>query len=57
MSIKPTSYQKLFDLVSSPESRVVDFTVENKQFSFLAISLVYDNSDQHRSIYGSYIAE
>ena len=55
--IKPTPYQKSCKLVSGTESRIVNFQVENKQFSFLAISLVYDKSDQHRSIYDSYNAE
>ena len=48
--IKPTPYQKSFELVSGTESRVVNFQAANKQFSFLAISLVYEKSDQHRSI-------
>ena len=55
--IKPTPYQKSFELVSGTESRIANFQVANKQFSFLSISLVYDKSDQHRSIYDSYNAE
>ena len=55
--IKPTPYQKSFELVSGTESRIVNFQVANKQFSFLSISLVYDKSDQHRSICDSYNAE
>ena len=55
--IKPTPYQKSFELVSGTESRVVNFQAVNKQFSFLSSSLVYDKSDQHRSIYNSYNAE
>ena len=51
--IKPTPYQKSFEIVSSTESRVVNFQTANKQFSFLTISLVYDKSDQHKSIYDS----
>ena len=43
-------YQKSFKLVAGTESRVVEFQDSNKQFSFLAISLVYDKSDQRRSI-------
>ena len=35
----------------------MDFTGANKQFSFFAISLVYDKSDQHRSINDSYNTE
>ena len=48
--IKPTPYQKSFELVTGTQSRVVSFQGANKQFSFLSISLVYDKSDQHRSI-------
>ena len=55
--IKPTPYQKSFELVTGTESRIVTFQAANKQFSFLSISLVYDNSDQHRSIYDSYNVE
>ena len=51
--IKPTPYQKSFELVNVTESRVVNFKAANKQFSFLSISLVCDKSDQHRSIYDS----
>ena len=55
--IKPTPYQKSFELIASTESRVVNFQGANKQFSFLLISLVYDKSDQHRSICDSYNTE
>ena len=49
--IKPTPYQKFFELV------VENFQAANKQFSFLKIPLVYDRSDQHRSVYNSYNTE
>ena len=52
--IKPTPCQKSFEFVAGTESRVVNFQWANKQFSFLSISLVYDKSDQHGSIYDSY---
>ena len=55
--IKPTPYQKSFELVVDTESRVVNFQAANKQFSFLKIPLVYDRSDQHRSVYNSYNTE
>ena len=55
--IRDTLYQKSFELVAGTESRVVEFQGSNKQFSFLTISLVYDKSDQHRSIYDSYNGE
>ena len=55
--IKPTLYQKSFELVVGTESRVVNFQAANKQLSFLTISLVYNRSDKHRSVYGSYNTE
>ena len=55
--IKPTPYQKSYELIVGTQSRVIDFTGENKQFSFFTILLVDDNSDQHRSIYDSYNVE
>ena len=55
--IRDTLYQKSFELVAGTESRVVELQGSNKQFSFLTISLVYDKSDQHRSIYDSYNGE
>ena len=55
--IKPTPYQESYELIVGTQSRVIDFTGENKQFSFFTILLVDDNSDQHRSIYDSYNLE
>ena len=52
--IKLTPYQKSFELINGTEPIAVNFQAANKQFSFLTISLVYDKSDQHRSIYDSY---
>ena len=52
--IRATLYQKSFELVPCTDSQVEEFQGSNKQFSFLAISLVYDKSDQHGSIYNSY---
>lgn len=43
--IKPTPYQKSFELASVTESKVADFQAVNKQFSFLVKSLVYDKKD------------
>ena len=56
-AIKPTSYQKSYELELGTQSRVIDFTGANKQFNFFPISLVDDNSDQHRTIYNSYNVE
>ena len=52
--IQATPYQMFFELVAGTESQVVEFKASNKQFSFLVVSLVYDKSDKHRSIYDSY---
>ena len=45
--IRATPYQESFELVAGTEPRVVNFQGSDKQFSFLAISLAYDKSDQH----------
>ena len=55
--IKPTSYKKSCNLIPGTESKVTDFQVVKKQFSFLSISFVFDSSDQHRSVYDSYNVE
>ena len=55
--IKPTPFQKAFEVSTGRQSHVVEFKGLNKQFSFLEISLVYDKSEQHNSIYHSYNAE
>ena len=55
--IKPTPYQKLFELVTSTECCIMDFTGANNQLSFFATSLVYDKSNQHRGMYNSYNTE
>ena len=55
--IKPTPYQKSYEVNVGTQTNVVEFKGVNKQFSFLEISLVYDKSEQHNSIYDSYNAE
>ena len=55
--IQRTPYQKSYKLIAGSQSRTVTFNNAYKQFSFLEISLVFDRSDQHKSIYDSYNAE
>ena len=55
--IQRTPYQKSYELIAGSQSRTVTFNNAYKQFSFLEISLVFDKSDQHESIYDSYNAE
>ena len=52
-----TPYQKSYELIAGAQSRTINFNNALKQFSFLEISLVYDRSDKHLSIYDSYNAE
>ena len=55
--IKPSPYQKSYEVNVGTQSVVVEFKGVNKQFSFLEISLVYDKSEQHNNVYNSYNAE
>ena len=55
--IKPSPYQKSYEVNVGTQSVVVEFKGINKQFSFLEISLVYDKSEQHNNAYDSYNAE
>ena len=52
--IKPISFQKTFEFNTGIQSYIVEFKGTNKQFSFIEISLVYDKSEQHNTIYDSY---
>ena len=51
--IKTTPYQKSYELVTGSQSRTVTFEASNKQFSFLEFLLLYDSSEQHKSVYVS----
>ena len=55
--IKPTPFQKTFEVNVGNQSHVVEFKGANKQFSLIEISLVYEKSEQHNSIYDSYNVE
>ena len=55
--IKKTPYQKTYELVAGAHSRTTTFESSNKEFSFLEISLLFESSRQHKSIYDSYNAE
>ena len=55
--IKPTPYQKSFELVAGTQSRFVNFQATYKQFSFITISSVHNRNYQHRSVYDSYHTE
>ena len=55
--IMPSPYLKTYETNTGIQSYVVEFKGANKQFSFLEISLVYDKSGQHNTLYNSYNAE
>ena len=55
--IKPTPYQKSYEVNVGTQTNVVEFKGVNKQFSFLEISLVCEKSEKHNSVYDSYNAE
>ena len=55
--IKSTPFKKTFEINTGSQSHIADFKGANKQFSFIEISLVYDKSQQHHSVYDSYNAE
>ena len=55
--LKLFPYQKSYELVTGAQSKTFTFTNAFKQFEFLEISLVWDKSDQHSTIYDSYNAE
>ena len=54
--IQRTPYQKSYELVTGSQSRTIDFNNAYKQFSFLEVSLVFDRSDKHLSIYNFSVA-
>ena len=55
--IKPTPYQKTYEIIRGSQSHVADFIGANEQFSFVQVSLVYDKSNQHKGIFDSYNIE
>ena len=55
--LKLFPYQKSYEIVAGAQSKTFTFTNAFKQFEFLEISLVFDKSDQHLTIYDSYNAE
>ena len=55
--IRKNPLQESYELVAGPQSKTITFNNAFKQFSFLEISLVFDRSDHHLSIYDSYNSE
>ena len=57
MGIQKTPYQKTYELKAGSQEITLDFKGSNRQFDWLEISLLYDKSDKHLTIYDSYSAE
>ena len=55
--IRKTPLQKSYELAAGAQSKTITFNNAFKQFSFLEISLVFNRSDHHLSIYDSYNSE
>ena len=57
MGVLAAPYQQLFEVNKGIQSLTVTFKGTQKQFEWLEISLVYDKSYQHLTIYDSYDLE
>ena len=55
--IQLTPYQKHYEMVRGSQSITVTFEASARQFSFIQFSLVYNSTEQNKSIYDSYNAE
>ena len=57
MGIQKTPYHKTYELQTGVQDVTVDFQGANRQFDWIEISLVYNKSDKHLSLYDSYNVE
>lgn len=57
MGAEKTPIQKTYEINIEQDSINVDFLGANRKFDLLEISLVFDKSDKHTSIYDSYNVE
>ena len=57
MGVQKTPYQKSYKLQAGSQDFTVDFQGENRQSDWTEISLVYDKSDKHLTVYDSYNSE
>ena len=54
MGTQKTPLQKTYDINIGQDSIDINFLGANRQFDWIEISLVYDKSDKHSTIYDSY---
>ena len=57
MGVLPNPFQQTFEINAGSQSTAVDFLGASRQFDWLEISLVYDKSYQHETVYDSYDVE
>ena len=57
MGVQKTPIQKTYEINVGQDSINIDFLGSNRQFDWLEISMVYDKSDKHTTIYNSYNIE
>ena len=57
MGVLPNPYQQTFEINAGSQTFAVDFLGASHQFDWLEISLVYDKSYQHETVYDSYDVE
>ena len=57
MGVLPAPYQELFEINKGTQSITVAFKGAQRQFEWFEISLIYDKSFQHLTIYDSYDLE
>ena len=53
MGVQKTPIQKTYEISAGSDSLTVEFYGANRQFHWLELSLVYDKSDKHLTIYDS----
>ena len=57
MGTQKTLTQKIYEINFGQDSLDIDFLGANRQFDWIELSLVYDKSDKHTTIYNSYNIE
>ena len=57
MGAQKAPLQKTYEINVGQDSLNINFTGSNRQFDWLQLSLVFDKSDKHTTIYDSYNVE
>ena len=57
MGAQKTPMKKTYEINVGQDTLDIDFLSANRQFDWLELSLVYDESDKHNTVYYSYNVE